>query len=108
MSPREVAWWAIVLVGAGTFAVRASFLVLAEKVAAVPPAAQDALRMVPAAALAALVAPALLRPDGQWDPVGPRALAGLVALAVAWRTRSPSATIVVGLVAVVLLELAIG
>ncbi len=105
MSPREVAWWAIVAIGAGTFAVRASFLVLAEKVAAVPPAAQDALRMVPAAALAALVAPAVLRPDGDWDPLGPRALAGLVALGVAWRTRSPAATIVVGLVAVVVLDL---
>lgn len=102
------AWVAIVLIGIGTFAVRASFLLFADRVAAVPVAVQDALRMVPAAALAALVAPAVLRPDGEWDPFGPRAAAALIALVVAWRTRSALATIVVGLVAVVVLQAALG
>lgn len=102
------AWLVIALVGAGTFAIRASFLLLADRVAALPESAQDALRMIPPAALAALVAPALLRPDGHVDPFDPRALAGLLAIVVAWRTRNVIATVVVGLVAVVALQALLG
>lgn len=104
MSLTTRAWLVIALAGAGTFAIRASFLLLAERFDEVPESVRDALRMIPPAALAALVAPALLRPDAALDPLGPRALAGVIALAVAWWTRSVLLTVAVGLVAVVGLQ----
>ena len=100
-----VALIAALLVGAGTVALRASVLVFAERLGEVPPRVREVLRMIPPAALAALVAPAVMRPEGAFELVSPESLAGLLALLVAWRTRSLLATIVVGLVAVVLLGL---
>jgi branched-subunit amino acid transport protein len=102
------AWIAIVLAGVATYAIRASFLLVARRLATVPAWAGDLLRMIPAAALAALVAPALLRPDAAFVPLGPEALAGALALAVAWWTRNVLATIGVGLVAVVGLQVLLG
>lgn len=95
------AWLVIVLGGVATYLLRASFLLAARRLATVPDWATDALRMIPAAALAALVAPALLRPETAFQPLGPQALAGALALAVAWWTRNVLLTIVVGVVAVV-------
>ena len=57
-------WVAIVLAGIGTYAMRASFLVFAHRLADVPPSVQRLLRQIPPAALAAIVIPALLRPGG--------------------------------------------
>jgi branched-subunit amino acid transport protein len=102
------AWVVIVLGGLATFSIRSSFLLAARRLATVPGWANDALRMIPAAALAALVAPALLRPDVAWQPLGPQALAGALALAVAWWTRSVLLTIGVGVVAVMGLDLVLG
>ncbi|MEJ7845810.1 MAG: AzlD domain-containing protein [Acidimicrobiales bacterium] len=101
MSP---VWTAIVLSGIGTFAMRASFLVAADRVARVPPKVQRLLRQIPPAALAALVVPALVRPEGAVDLLHPRFAAGAVAALVAWRTRSAALTLVVGMAALVALE----
>jgi branched-subunit amino acid transport protein len=59
-----------------------------------------ALRFVPAAALAALVFPALTHPAGHLDFSlnNFRLLAGLGGAIVAWRTRNVLLTIVVGMV----------
>lgn len=108
MSRVATAWVVIVLGGIATYMIRASFLLFADRLASVPPKLADALRMIPAAALAALAVPALLRPDTTFAPLGPRALAGLIALAVAWKTRNLLVTIVVGLVAVMGLENLLG
>jgi branched-subunit amino acid transport protein len=97
-------WVAIVLAGIGTFAMRASFLVFAHRLADVPPGVQRLLRQIPPAALAAIVVPALLRPEGTFDVWQPRLLAGLVAAAVAWRTRNIALTLVTGIGLVMLLE----
>lgn len=99
---------ALVLVAVGNVVLRGSALLFAERLREVPPRARAVMAMIPPATLAALVAPALLRPSGTFAPLGPEALAGLVALVVAWRTRNVLATILVGLVAVVLLGLALG
>lgn len=104
MSRAAAAWVVIGIVGAGTYLIRASFLLVARRMPDLPPAVRELLRMIPAAALAALVAPTLLRVDGALEPWNPRLLAGLVALVVAWWTRSILATIAVGLVAVVVAE----
>jgi len=97
-------WVAILLSGAGTFAMRASFLAAADRLTTVPPALQRLLRQIPPAALAAIVIPALLRPDGAIDPLHPRFAAGLVAAVVAWRTRNVALTLLVGMGVLVALE----
>ena len=97
-------WTAILLAGAGTFAMRASFLAAAHRLAAVPPWVQRLLRQIPPAALASLVVPALVRPDGQLSLVQPRLAAGVLAALVAWRTRNVALTLVVGLVTLVVAE----
>ena len=97
-------WTAIVLSGVGTFAMRASFLAAAQRMAAVPPGVQRVLRQIPPAALAAIVAPALLRAEGDLDLLHPRLAAGIVAGAVAWRTRNVALTLLAGMVTLVALE----
>ena len=107
MSRVTIAWIVLSVVGLGTYLVRASFLAVADRVAGVPERWRTPLRLIPPAVLAALVAPALLRPEGLLV-IGPRAFAGAVALAVAVWTRSVLATILVGLVAVVGFEALLG
>ena len=97
-------WVAILLAGAGTFAMRASFLSAASRLATVPPWAQRILRQIPPAALASIVVPALLRPGGELGLFQPRLAAGLVAAVVAWRTRNVALTLVIGLVTLVALQ----
>jgi branched-subunit amino acid transport protein len=97
-------WVAILLAGAGTYAMRASFLLAADRLARVPPGVERLLRQIPPAALASLVVPALLRPHGDLDLFSPRLVAGLVAAAVAWRTRNVAATLAVGMGLLVLLD----
>ena len=98
------AWITVIFAGIGTYAMRASFLVFAHRLANVPPSVQRLLRQIPPAALAAIVLPALLRPEGYIDVWQPRFYAGLLAAAVAWRTRNIAATLIVGIGLVMLLE----
>lgn len=95
-------WVIFLAAGAGTFAIRLSFILLLGRLESVPPTLVGVLRFVPAAVLAGLVAPAIvvLSLDGG---VGlayetEKLLAGTVAAAVAWRTESVIATIGVGMV----------
>ena len=97
-------WVAIILSGIGTYAMRASFLVFAHRLADVPPSVQRLLRQIPPAALAAIVVPALLRPEGSLDLWQPRFLAGVVAALVAWKTRNIALTLGVGIGLVMLIE----
>ena len=97
-------WATILLAGAGTYAMRASFIAAADRLVSVPPWAQRILRQIPPAALASIVLPALMRPEGDLDLTHPRFVAGVVAALVAWRTNSVVATLVVGMGVVVLLQ----
>lgn len=95
-----------VVIGAGallTYSIRAVFLVFAGRLTSVPPLVREGLRMIPAAALAALVTPAVLRPTGELVLLGPRPLAAILAALAAWRTRNVAVTIVVGMAAVIAL-----
>lgn len=96
-------WVTIVLAGAGTYAMRLSFLAVAHRLATVPPGVQRLLRQIPPAALASIVVPALVRPDGDLG-VHPELLAGLVATVIAWRTRNVALTLVVGMGALMALR----
>lgn len=99
-------WTAVLVIGLGTFTLRASFLFLFERLGAVPRRVELALGFVPAAVLSALAIPAILAPDGAVSVLGnDRLVAGVVAALAAWYTESILATIVVGLVAVVALGL---
>lgn len=97
-------WIAIVATGIGTFAMRASFLAVADRLADVPPSIQRLLRQIPPAALASIVLPALLRPEGTVDVTHPRLAAGLLAGLVAWRTKNVALTLTVGMAVVMLLD----
>ena len=101
MSP---VWPVIVVSGAGTYAMRASFLAVAHRMASVPPGVARVLRQIPPAALAAIVVPALVRPEGHLDLFQPRLFAGLLAALVAWRTRNVGITLIVGMGALVALR----
>lgn len=98
----------IVVAGLGTYLIRASFLLFAHRMESVPETVQTVLRMIPAAALAALTAPALLRPDGRWDLFGPTAIAGLAAAVVAFRFRSIIASLAVGFAVLIPLQRVMG
>ncbi len=97
-------WATILLAGAGTFAMRASFIAAADRLIDVPPWAQRILRQIPPAALASIVLPALVRPEGELDLTHPRFIAGIIAAVVAWRTNNVVATLAVGMAVVVLLQ----
>jgi branched-subunit amino acid transport protein len=80
-----------------TLGLRASFLLLPEN-ARLPPLLRRALAYVPPAVLAAIVAPALFAPgEVAIGPIDARLPAGLVAIVVAWRTRSVLATLASGM-----------
>jgi branched chain amino acid efflux pump len=93
----STAWVTILLAGAGTYAMRASFLVFAHRLTDLPPAVHRVLRQIPPAALAAIVIPALVRPEDSIDLWQPRLWAGVAATLVAWRTRNIALTLVVGI-----------
>lgn len=98
-------WIAILAIAAGTYALRFSLLSLVDRVDAIPPRAERALEFVPAAVLAALVAPTLLVVDGSPALVGnERLLAGAVAAVVAWRTENVLATVIVGVAVLAIVQ----
>lgn len=90
-------WWAIILAGIGTYAMRAAFIVAASRMSTVPAWAERILRQIPPAALAALVLPALLQPEGHLDFWQPRLYVGVMAALVAWKTNNTALTLSVGL-----------
>ena len=90
-------WSLFVVMGVVTLILRASFLVLPER-AKLPPMLRRALAYVPPAVLAAIVAPALFSAGGvTLGAVDTRLPAALVAIAVAWWTRSVIATLAAGM-----------
>lgn len=91
-------WLLFLAVGLGTFTLRFLFIYLFGKIE-MPDWLRRALRFVPAAALAALVFPALTHPSGHLDMTlqNFRLLAGLGGALVAWRTRNVLLTILVGM-----------
>jgi branched-subunit amino acid transport protein len=91
-------WLLILGVGLGSLLLRASVLVLARD-RNWPQSVTASLGLVPAAVLAALIAPELLYAPstGAFDPGGPRLVAGVIAALVAWKTRDVLWTLVSGL-----------
>ena len=93
-------WLAILGMAVATFVQRASFLLLPPHVQ-LPALLCRALRYVPAAVLTAIWAPELMLQKGVLDIAlgNERLLAGIVAIAIAWRFRVTFGTILAGLAA---------
>ncbi len=91
-------WLIMLAVGALTFAIRLSFILLWGQIE-VPGWLQRALRFVPPAVLTAIIFPELLMPAGVVDVSfsNTRLVAGLLAAIVVWRTRNIVLTILVGM-----------
>ncbi len=96
-------WLTGVLAGALTFAIRLSFIGAAGRVG-IPAWFERMLRFVPVAALTALIWPDLLIAHGAISLGEPRLLAGLLAAAIAWRTRNVLATIGGGMLALWMIQ----
>lgn len=97
-------WLTMIATGIATFAIRLSFIYLFERFE-IPEVVTRALRYVPPAVLSAIVLPELLIPGGNFNlSLGnERLIAGLLAVVVAWRTKSVGLTIVAGMVALYIL-----
>lgn len=84
------------IAGVGTYLMRASLVVALGRVA-LPRRVERSLRYIAPAVLAAIVAPALLAPEGAFAPLDPRVFAGILAGVAAWRWRSIPITLAVGM-----------
>lgn len=93
-------WWMMLSAGALTYLTRLSFIWLFERVA-VPNLLQRALRLVPPAVLSVIIFQELLIRNGAVHMAidNARLPAGLIAIMVAWRTRSALLTIATGMIA---------
>ncbi|OGO35287.1 MAG: branched-chain amino acid ABC transporter permease [Chloroflexi bacterium RBG_16_57_11] len=91
-------WWVMIIAGLATFAIRATFILLIGQ-REIPPLLRRALYFIPPAVLTAIILPELVLPRGQLNLslTNPNLLAGIVAVLVAWRTRSVLLTILVGM-----------
>lgn len=97
-------WATIVLAGAGTYAIRASFMLVADRFDDLPPTVTRVLRMIPPAALAALTVPAVLRPEGEIDLTNPRFAAAVLAGVAGYFSKSAVVTLVVGFASLAVIE----
>lgn len=92
----ESLWWVMLAGGVLTYLTRLSFIALEGRYRT-PDYFRRALPLVPVAALSALILPDLLLVQGQFAGVThPRLIAGLIAIAVAWRWKNATLTIVAG------------
>lgn len=98
-------WALVVLIGVGTWMIRLSFVALFGRVDTIPPTVMRILALIPAAVLAAIVAPALTHSSGSLDLGTDRFFAGVMAALVARRTKNVLATIGVGMGALWILQL---
>lgn len=91
--------------GIVTYAIRLSLILLLGRLA-VPPLVRRALRFVPPAVLSALIFPELLLPGGtpMFSVWNPRLLAGVLAGAVAWKSKNVLLAIGAGMVALWVLQ----
>ena len=92
-------WLIIIVLGAVNFFLRGSFIMTRGGLA-LPKNFEKALRYVPAAALSAIIFPAVLMTDAGTVSIGPgneRLLAALVAGAIAWRSKNMLFTIAAGM-----------
>lgn len=99
-------WLVMLLGGLITFAMRFSLIYLFGRFQ-VPATMRKALHYVPPAVLSAIIFPELFMHEGAVNLVldNTRLLAGLLAILVAWFSRNTLITIIVGMIALFVLQL---
>lgn len=103
-------WTVILLLSIGTYAFRVSFFLLVGRILEVPETLERVLRLIPPAALTALILPPIIAPDGSVTLTmsNPRLFAGVVAAVAAWWTENMFATIIVGMIVLYLVAALVG
>ena len=98
-------WLIMIIGGLITFGMRFSLIFLFGRFE-VPETMRRALHYVPPAVLSAIIFPEILYPAGSLDlSLGnTRLIAGMIAIIVAWYTKNTLITILVGIVALLLLQ----
>jgi len=98
-------WLVFFLAGLLTYAIRLSFILLVDH-RSMPPVLTRSLRFIPPAVLTAIIFPEIFLKNGVLNLSidNTRLLAGLLAALVAWRTRSAVLSILVGMLALWLLQ----
>jgi branched-subunit amino acid transport protein len=98
-------WLVLLIGGLITFTMRFSLIYLFGKFE-IPEAIKKALHYVPPAVLSAIIFPELFIQNGQlnFDLSNVRLLAGIIAIVVAWFSRNTLITILVGMLALFLLN----
>lgn len=89
-------WFTLLCIALATHPLRASFIVLGNRVA-LPPALQRALRYAPAAALAAIIAPDVLLVQGELTALNPKIAAAGVVIACVAVSRNPWLPFIAGM-----------
>lgn len=96
----------VLAIGIGTYLIRLSFIgIVGDRT--MPDWAMVPIRFVAPAVLAALVAPAVLLHDGGLTvapAMNPRAIAALIALLLAWKTKNVAVVIAAGMATVLALQ----
>ena len=90
-------WLLLAVTAAGTWLLRLSFIALLGRISVIPDLAMRLLKLIPAAVLAAILAPSLTHASGAFDLGSDRFIAGMIAAVVAWRTKNVLATIGAGM-----------
>jgi branched-subunit amino acid transport protein len=98
-------WLVMLLGGLITFAIRFSLIYLFGRLH-IPETVRQALRCVPPAVLSAIIFPELFFNEGTLSVSfeNTRLLAGLIAILVAWVSRSTLVTIIAGMLALFVLQ----
>lgn len=100
-----ILWAAVIVAGILTYVTRLSFILLYGQIR-MPNLLVRALRFVPTAVLSAIIFPELLVADGTLfiSIRNPRLLAGILAILVALRTKNVIYTILIGMLALWILQ----
>ena len=99
-------WLIMIAGGLITFGMRFSFIYLFGRLE-IPETLRRALHYVPPAVLSAIIFPELFYNDGSLNPTwaNTRLFAGLIAIGVAWFSKNTLVTIIVGMIALLILNL---
>ena len=98
-------WLVMIIIGVITFLTRLSFIALQDKLQ-MPAIISRSLKYVPTAVLTAIIVPEILLTSGSLDISfgNARLFAGILAGLVAWRTKNVFLTILVGMLALWLVQ----
>jgi branched-subunit amino acid transport protein len=101
-------WLLFFVIGVGTFALRYSFIFLFGKIE-IPEVVERALRFVPPTVLMGIILPAVLKSNGSLEVSvsNERIWAALVAFGVAYWTKSVLLTLILGMTALILIQMVI-